>query len=173
MMATDLRIDVIARLERYIADHEKAAVIELSIYNRTIKLGRDRGIWLNWSNVGFLRIYQDIAFDICSNLDPESDVANDWLREKIGSTNIEELNEWNIGAREYYELFPARWEEIVTRVGNAERKRMEVAHITNGLFKCSRCGGRNTRFQMVQLRSCDESMTVLCECNDCGNTWKK
>lgn len=40
------------------------------------------------------------------------------------------------------------------------------------LFKCSKCGERNTTYNQVQTRSADEPMTTFVLCNHCGNRWK-
>jgi transcription elongation factor S-II len=40
------------------------------------------------------------------------------------------------------------------------------------LFKCGRCGQRNTTYNQVQTRSADEPMTTFVLCNNCGNRWK-
>jgi transcription elongation factor S-II len=40
------------------------------------------------------------------------------------------------------------------------------------LFKCGRCGQRDTMYNQVQTRSADEPMTTFVLCNHCGNRWK-
>lgn len=40
------------------------------------------------------------------------------------------------------------------------------------LFKCGRCGHRDTTYNQVQTRSADEPMTTFVLCNNCGNRWK-
>lgn len=40
------------------------------------------------------------------------------------------------------------------------------------LFKCSKCGERDTSYNQVQTRSADEPMTTFVLCNHCGNRWK-
>ncbi|ESO01254.1 hypothetical protein HELRODRAFT_82145 [Helobdella robusta] len=40
------------------------------------------------------------------------------------------------------------------------------------LFKCGRCGKRDTTYNQVQTRSADEPMTTFVLCNACGNRWK-
>jgi len=40
------------------------------------------------------------------------------------------------------------------------------------LFKCGRCGKRDTQYNQVQTRSADEPMTTFVLCNHCGNRWK-
>jgi len=40
------------------------------------------------------------------------------------------------------------------------------------LFKCGKCGQRDTMYNQVQTRSADEPMTTFVVCNVCGNRWK-
>jgi transcription elongation factor S-II len=40
------------------------------------------------------------------------------------------------------------------------------------LFKCGRCGKRNTTYNQLQTRSSDEPMTTFVFCNECGYRWK-
>jgi transcription elongation factor S-II len=40
------------------------------------------------------------------------------------------------------------------------------------LFRCSRCGLRDTTYNQVQTLSADEPMTTFVACNNCGKRWK-
>lgn len=40
------------------------------------------------------------------------------------------------------------------------------------LFKCGKCGKKNTTYTQLQTRSSDEPMTTFVFCNECGNRWK-
>ena len=44
--------------------------------------------------------------------------------------------------------------------------------VTNGVYKCRKCGGSKTTQQEMQTRSADEPMTVFITCVECGNGWK-
>ena len=43
---------------------------------------------------------------------------------------------------------------------------------SSNLFKCSRCGERDTTYNQVQTLSGDEPMTTFVVCNKCGKRWK-
>lgn len=57
------------------------------------------------------------------------------------------------------ELDPDRWIDL------------ESLH-REGFETCRRCGGKNTTYHQVQMRSSDEPMTVFVRCLDCGKRWK-
>ena len=44
--------------------------------------------------------------------------------------------------------------------------------ITEGVYKCKKCGGKRTIQHEQQTRSADEPMTLFITCVDCKNTWK-
>lgn len=44
--------------------------------------------------------------------------------------------------------------------------------VSEGTFKCGKCGSRNTDYSQKQTRSADEPMTTFGVCNDCGNRWR-
>ncbi len=46
------------------------------------------------------------------------------------------------------------------------------APVTEGVYKCSKCGGKKTRQHQMQTRSADEPMTIFIHCVNCGNSWK-
>ncbi len=46
------------------------------------------------------------------------------------------------------------------------------APVTEGVYKCSKCGGKKTRQHEMQTRSADEPMTIFIHCVNCGNSWK-
>jgi len=46
------------------------------------------------------------------------------------------------------------------------------APVTEGVYKCAKCGGKKTRQHEMQTRSADEPMTVFIHCVNCGNSWK-
>lgn len=41
-----------------------------------------------------------------------------------------------------------------------------------GMFKCSKCGKRETTYFQLQTRSSDEPMTTFHHCTNCGHRWK-
>jgi len=40
------------------------------------------------------------------------------------------------------------------------------------MFKCGKCGGRETTYYQMQTRSADEPMTTFHTCQKCGHRWK-
>lgn len=40
------------------------------------------------------------------------------------------------------------------------------------LMQCSKCHSSNIVWEQKQTRGADESMTIFCQCKDCGKRWK-
>jgi len=64
-----------------------------------------------------------------------------------------------------------------------ERKKIEEYHLeasklnqmnqtSTDMFKCGKCGKRETTYYQMQTRSADEPMTTFHTCTHCGNRWK-
>ena len=80
----------------------------------------------------------------------------------------------NIGTLSVYDIYPDNWKELL----NAKSKRDKIKYelkpeaMTN-LFKCHKCGSRETSYYEVQTRSADEPMTQFITCLKCENRWKQ
>ena len=57
---------------------------------------------------------------------------------------------------------------------NSVRSDWDDMHIpvTEGVYKCRKCGGKKTRQIEKQIRSADEPMTIFVTCVTCGNSWR-
>lgn len=47
-----------------------------------------------------------------------------------------------------------------------------VGQTTTDMFKCGKCGKRETTYHQLQTRSADEPMTTFHTCLNCGNRWR-
>ncbi|EDO32793.1 predicted protein [Nematostella vectensis] len=59
-----------------------------------------------------------------------------------------------------------------TKEGIREAQMAKNAGTKTNLFKCGRCGKRETTYNQLQTRSADEPMTTFVYCMNCGNRWK-
>jgi transcription elongation factor S-II len=51
-------------------------------------------------------------------------------------------------------------------------KLMKNNQTSTDMFKCGKCGGRETTYYQMQTRSADEPMTTFHSCQKCGHRWK-
>ena|SRR3989344_1795067 len=162
---TQLRSNFAGLLEP-IFEKETATKLEEKVYLWAIREAKERGF------KGFHEDrYCSKARTLLNNLDEKSHVGNCHLAKKIRELSPEELEDLDICSLLLEEQFPERWEEIIKENKMKEEKRKERLN-REGYYRCFRCGGKRTVYQIAQLRSCDEPMSILVNCLDCGNSWR-
>lgn len=161
----DIRSICRENLGKYI-DEEKAEIIEERLYTYSARVALEKG------ERGFHEeLYCDKARTLLNNLDPESHVKNGWFSKKINEMSEKDLRILDVCHLLLEEIFPARWESIIEENRLKEEKRKERMK-QEGYYKCFRCGSKHTTYQVAQLRSCDEPMSILVLCMDCGQKWR-
>ena len=118
---------------------------------------------------GFKRDYLMMAHNLLENLDSESDIGNEYLKPRVMSG---EIAPESLVVMTDQELYPPKWEKIKDR--RLEEIAAENAQKTGttDLYKCGKCGKRETTFYQLQTRSMDEPTTSFINCVNCGNRWK-
>jgi len=145
--------------------------IEQSIYNYTIDIAKEINIQRKWINPIFLNLYQSKVISIYSNLKKDSYIQNNQLLDNIlkGKIKPEE-----IGRLSVYDIFPDNWKELLNIKSKRDKIKYELKpEAMTNLFKCHKCGSRETSYYEVQTRSADEPMTQFITCLSCSNRWKQ
>lgn len=165
------RIKMVTYMDKIIQDIYLTRKIEKSIYNYVIILSKDKNIQRRWSNTIFKKLYHSKVISIYTNLKSDSYIENKTFLQRIKEKKIK-ANE--IGTLSVYDIFPDNWKDLL----NAKSKRDKIKYelkpeaMTN-LFKCRKCGSRETSYYEVQTRSADEPMTQFITCLKCDNRWKQ
>lgn len=146
-----------------------AKKIERSIYNWTHEIAKGNCIMSRWTNSKFLRIYQDKVRFILENLD-ETVVKNVHLISLVQKPEI--TSGLDLSRFSNFQIGLGTWSEIISldksRSDQTYRKKRKTR---KGTWRCKQCKSWNTECMYMQLRSCDEPMTAVGECFDCGATW--
>tara|TARA_Y100001958_G_scaffold160112_2_gene166461 strand:+ start:22528 stop:23058 length:531 start_codon:yes stop_codon:yes gene_type:complete len=167
----DERKKMVSFMDKIIQDISLTRKIEKSIYNYVIKLSKERNIQRRWSNTVFKKLYHSKILSIYSNLKSDSYIKNNTFLQRLKEKKIKPDE---IGTLSVYDIFPDNWKELL----NAKSKRDKIKYelkpeaMTN-LFKCRKCGSRETSYYEVQTRSADEPMTQFITCLKCDNRWKQ
>lgn len=171
MSGADLREKVIQRMQEEVCLTEtEAKDLEKGIYNWSLLAASDHKIPRNWKNASFAMIYLDKARSMYANLKQESYLGNKRLLDRMRDG---EFVPHEIPFMRPDNLFPERWKQIL----DEKLRRDEVvfqekpAAMTNQ-FKCGRCKKNECIYQELQLRSCDEPVTLFVTCLNCGNRWR-
>ena len=165
------RIKMVIYFDRVIDDITLSKQVEKSIYNYTILFCKAKNIQRRWSNQLFKNLYHSKVISIYSNLKKDSYIQNETFLEKLKDGKVKADK---VGVLSVYDIFPDNWKELL----NAKSKRDKIKYelkpeaMTN-LFKCRKCGSRETSYYEVQTRSADEPMTQFITCLKCDNRWKQ
>jgi DNA-directed RNA polymerase subunit M/transcription elongation factor TFIIS len=165
------RKKMVIYIDTVIGNQTLSKKVEKSIYNYVISLSKERDIQRRWTNIIFKKLYHSKIISIYSNLRKDSYIGNDSFLERIRTKQIKPEE---IGTLSVYDIFPDNWRELL----NVKSKRDKIKYefkpeaMTN-LFKCRKCGSRETSYYEVQTRSADEPMTSFITCLKCENRWKQ
>lgn len=118
----------------------------------------------------FLALYESKARSVLTNLDPTSYIGNPGLLEKVQSG---EIVPHDIPFMKPQDMFPTRWQTVL----EMKKQRDEYAATAKPVamssqFWCRKCNKNECIYQELQLRSADESTTVIVTCILCRSTWR-
>jgi DNA-directed RNA polymerase subunit M/transcription elongation factor TFIIS len=145
--------------------------IEQSIYNYIITISKEKNIRRKWSNPIFSKLYHSKILSIYSNIKKESYIENISFLDRI---KMNEINPSEIGKLSAYDIFPDNWKELLNIKSKRDKIKYELKpEAMTNLFKCRKCGSRETSYYEVQTRSADEPMTQFITCLQCNTRWKQ
>ena len=145
--------------------------IEQSIYNYIIDLSKEKNIQRKWSNEIFSNLYHSKVLSIYSNLKKDSYIKNNDFLNRIKNNEIKPSM---VGKCSVYDIFPDNWKELLNIKSKRDKIKYELKpEAMTNLFKCRKCGSRETSYYEVQTRSADEPMTQFITCLKCNTRWKQ
>lgn len=124
----------------------------------------------HFDNTLFQLCYTSASRRLLANLDPTSYVHNEHLLQKIKHKDlqIEHLASMNV-----MDYAPNLYAGFHDRMLLREQQQLEGNKaMATDMFKCNRCGKRETTFYELQTRSADEPMTKFITCVNCGKRWR-
>jgi transcription elongation factor S-II len=159
------RENIRVKLNAVIQNEEFAENLEKGILNYTINEATINKVIKKWKNSGFVTIYINRLRSVYINL-KNPDIIN---RVNSGEITPEWLSQSN-----HQEFSPEKWRTMIElKIKKDASKYVNKIRASTDIFKCRKCKGRNCSFYEVQLRSCDEPMTIFISCLDCGATWRQ
>lgn len=154
----------------YIQSLNLSKNIEKGIYNAMIEKAIQKNLIRRWSNPKLLEIYLARVKSLYTNLNPESDVANHRLIERVAQGYV---YPHELAFMTPQELFPEKWSETLEEKRKRDKMKFEFNEgIVTDEFKCSRCKQHRCTYYQLQTRSADEPMTTFVTCVNCGHRWK-
>ena len=165
------RYKIVELFNKIIQNKRVSRKVEQSIYNYIIRTSKEKNISRRWSNSIFKNLYYSKIRSIYSNLKKDSYIDNTTFLDRVKNG---EIKAEEIGTLCVYDIYPDNWIDLL----NMKSKRDKIKYklkpeaMTN-LFKCRKCGCRETSYYEVQTRSADEPMTQFITCLKCENRWKQ
>jgi DNA-directed RNA polymerase subunit M/transcription elongation factor TFIIS len=151
----------------------EADVVELErqIFIMALEEAGKKRIFAHWKNPLFQEIHNFRQFRLFSNLHPKSPVGNARLMKRVLE---KELSMHDLARLDDMELYPENWKTLQDQQLVREQKLLEGNKMAaTDMFKCNRCGKRETTYYEMQTRSADEPMTIFITCINCGKKWKQ
>lgn len=167
----DKRIKMVEYLNVVVVNEILSKKIEQSVYNYVIQISKEKNIQRRWANPVFLKLYNSKIISIYSNLKKDSYIQNETFLERIEKGEIDSKK---IGKLSVYDIFPDNWKDLLNIKSKRDKIKYELKpEAMTNLFKCRRCGSRETSYYEVQTRSADEPMTQFITCLKCQTRWKQ
>jgi len=165
------RTKMVIKIDSLVNDLSLSRNIEQSIYNYIIKLSKEKNIQRNWNNTIFAKLYNSKIISIFTNLKKDSYIHNGSFLERIKKGDIDPKK---VGYLSVYDINPDNWKDLLNVKSKRDKIKYELKpEAMTNLFKCNRCGSRETSYYEVQTRSADEPMTQFITCLQCNSRWKQ
>ena len=167
----EIRIRMVIFLDKVVDDITLSKKIEQSIYNYIINISKEKNIQRRWINPIFTKLYEAKILSIYSNLKQDSYIRNTTL---ISRLKDKKVSVKKLGNLSVYDIYPDNWKELLSAKSKRDKIKYQLKpEAMTNLFKCRKCGSRETSYYEVQTRSADEPMTQFITCLKCDNNWKQ
>ncbi len=140
--------------------------IEKSCYEHAVEIAEYELLIPDMSNSSFEHLYRTRITRITKNLDIDSEVGDSHLMTLVLSKSID-IDQ--ISKMKPEELSPSRNEQVLEKLTARRNQKMSVKVST--LYRCRQCKKNETTVRSVQMRSLDESETLVINCVFCGYKW--
>ena len=140
--------------------------LEKGCLNRAVVKSKTYNIRCVWSNEKFTNLYHSICYKVATNLDKNSIVKSDYIRQKILDKTCKISDIANLTSTE---LCPKKYNKIKQKLDkrfNAEHKKKY-----SELYHCKKCKRNQTVTERRYNRSLDEGVNLMIICTFCSYQW--
>jgi DNA-directed RNA polymerase subunit M/transcription elongation factor TFIIS len=160
--------DMEDKTETYFDD---IVAIEKSCYDHALEVAVKEMITPELTNCVFEDLYITKIVRVTKNMDPSSEIKDDYLIKKIINRDI---NLEAISKMRNEELSPKHNMILIKRLES--RKNQKLTYKVSSFYRCGKCKVPNTVVtREMQLRSGDEASSISCHCHPamkgCGHKW--
>ena len=167
------RQHMLSILSKRFQDHfteEEIEGIERAVLTNTMADADVKFVVKHFDNTLFQVCYTSASRRLIANLDPATYVHNTHLLQKIKQNDLQIEHLATMNVMDYApSLYTGLHDQMLLR----EQRQLEGNKaMATDMFKCNRCGKRETTFYELQTRSADEPMTKFITCVNCGKRWR-
>lgn len=159
-------------IEEYLTDGEindhtnMILSIEKSCYDHSVEIAEYELLTPDFILPAFEHLYRTRIMRITKNLDVNSEVGDEHLATGllgglVDPTTISKLDNKDLSPLHNEKLL----EELSTRLNQT------ITLKTSTLYRCRQCGRNETTVRSAQMRSLDESETLVVTCTFCSYKW--
>ncbi len=158
------RTDGIFKLANYVP-FQIAVNIEEGVFEFTLcSISNEKTDMCHFS----VNMYNDKINSLCKNLDQnDTRIDNKTLYPLLLDGSIDG---YLLPFMSPHQIHPQRWKKELDRRQRKEEAKNKTE--TTGMYKCSKCGARESITHQTQMRSADEPMTIIVTCMKCYKTFK-
>jgi len=140
--------------------------LERGCLNRAINKSRIHNIRCVWSEPKFVDLYHNICYKLASNIDTNSCINSDYIKNKILNNEVDLQNVANMQSKE---LCPKKYEKIDKKIN--DRNNLERKIKFSELYRCRKCKRNQCTTERRYARSADEGTDLTIHCLFCGHSW--
>ncbi len=154
-------------IEENIRDYTNMIIaIEKSCYDHAMEQADQQLLDKNFTCIQFERLYRTLVMRITKNLDYESEVGDEYLASGLLDGSIDPTT---VSKLDNKDLCPSKNIKLLDRLNT--RLNQHVTLKTSSLYRCHKCGHKETTIQSKQMRSLDEPSTLIITCVFCHYKW--
>lgn len=140
--------------------------LEKGALTRTITKSNQHNIRCIWTNPKFMGLYNDICYKIATNIDPQSSIKSNFIRNKLLTG---EIKAYKVAKMTSKELCPVKYLKIDQKIH--QRNNLQQNHKYSTLYKCKKCKRRQCKTERRYNRSLDEGVNLTIVCTFCHYEW--
>ena len=149
---------------------EECIAIERAVLTNAMTDADAKFVVKHFDNTLFQVCYTAASRRLLANLDPNTYVHNEHLIQKLKKKDLQIDHLATMSVMDYA---PHLYSGLHDRMLLREQQQLEGNKaMATDMFKCNRCGKRETTFYELQTRSADEPMTKFINCVNCGKRWR-
>ena len=154
-------------IEGDINDHcDMIISIEKSCYDHSVEIADYELLTPDFTIPTFEELYRTKVIRITKNLDINSEVGDEHLATTLLNGLVDPTT---ISKLENKDLSPLRNDKLIETLNT--RLNQTITLKTSTLYRCRQCKRNETTVRSVQMRSLDESETLVIACTFCHHRW--